>query len=79
MRQSWERLINRRVTLKLQARGLNAQGTVDFAVVRQVLNSNASSQPTALQQGSLRAVACGAVWPKDKLIAAGYDVDPRGP
>ena len=39
-------------------------------------SSNASSQPTALQKSSLRAVACGAVWPKDRLIAAGYDVDP---
>ena len=63
------------MTLKLQAQGFSAQGTVDFAVVRQILDSNASSQLTALQKGSLRAVACGAVWPKDRL-AAGYDVDP---
>ena len=76
MRQSCERLVGRRAALKLQAQSFNAQGTVDFAVVRQVLNSNASSQLTALQKGSLRAVACGEVWHKDRLIAAGYGVDP---
>ena len=75
VRQSWERLISRRVARKLQAQGFNAQDTVGFAVVRQVLNSNAGSQLTALQKGALRAVACDAVWPKDRLIAAGYDVD----
>ena len=76
VRQSWERLISRRVARKLQAQGFDAQDTVGFAVVRQVLNSNAGSQLTTLQKGALRAVACDAVWPKDRLIAAGYDVDP---
>ena len=76
IRQTWTRLISQRVERSLQAKGFETQGPVDFLPARQVIESNVNDQVTPLQKGALRAVVCDAVWIKERLIKAGYQVDP---
>ena len=76
VKQSWERLVSARIAQKLQAQGYDTFGSVDFTPARQVIESKAHDQLTLLQKGALRAVVCDAVWPKDRLIEAGYPVSP---
>ena len=77
IKQSWTRLVSQRVASKLVANGYDAPtGAIDFTTPRQVIESRATDALTPLQKGALRAVACDAVWPKDRLIKEGYLVDP---
>ena len=42
-----------------------------------MIESRAADALTPLQKGALRAVTCDAVWPKDRFIKEGYNVDPN--